>query len=403
MVSYLRKLASRNKFFEFLVYIGYLIYEKLRSLLFLINRVHPIEENKIVFCAMQGTRYGDNPYYISEVLRNSDKKYDIVWLVKKDIEYDIDEGVRYVDYDDIFKSTRELATAKVWVDSNFKHSGFLKRKKQLYIQTWHGSYGLKKIGMDLCERLPLIDKRNFFYNAKLEDIMVSNSKRTTEIYRSAFVYNGDVIEEGSPRNDMLLLDASDYEEKVRNNFSLDKDTKIALYAPTYRNDYKLDRMKLDFDKLLESLTAKFGGNWVVLVRLHYKNLEDAKGFINYSDKIINATYYSVMQELLAVSDVLITDYSSCMFDFATTRKMCFIFASDLIKYNSERGNYFTMEELPFPLAENNDQLSEVISNFDSCQYGARLDELFARVGLNETGHASEAVAHYIDEWLEKTR
>lgn len=401
MKNFIRKLVGQNPAIERIVYICYLLYEQLRKLFFLFARIHPIDNKKIVICAMQGTRYGDNPFYISEILRNSGNDYEIVWLLNPNVKEELPKGIRRADYSNIFESTKELATAKVWIDSNTKLSGFLKRKGQLYVQTWHGSYGLKKIGMDLGKNLPLIDRRNFLYNSKNEDIMVSNSRRTSEIYRDAFGYKGNIIEKGSPRNDMLLSNAEDYSEKVRSYFGLSEDKKLVLYAPTFRNDYRTDSMKLDFERLISDLEKKFSGEWVVLVRLHYKNLEDAKEFIEYSDRIINATDYGVMQELLAVVDVLITDYSSCMFDFATTEKPCFIYASDLEKYDKERGNYYSMEELPFPLATNNDELENVIGNYDKVSYINSLHELFDKVGLNETGKASEAVADYIIAWMNK--
>ena len=172
-----------------------------------------------------------------------------------------------------------------------------------------------------------------------------------------------------------------------------------MYAPTFRADYSTDSMQLDFEKLRKTLEETRGGSWVVLVRLHYANMEKAKDFITYSSRILNATYYNNMQELLAVSDVLVTDYSSCMFDFATTRKPCFLYATDILEYEEERGNYFAMEELPFPLAENGDKLIGNIRSFDEESYQKGLDSMFARVGLRETGHAAEAVAAYILDWM----
>ena len=398
MIGYLRKLANKNRVLERFIYAGYLVYEKVYSLLFLIFRMYPVEKNKIVFSAMQGTRYGDNPYYISEVIRNMNK-YDVVWLLNPDVTDEVDKGVRRVNNNNLIAVIRELATASVWVDSNMKYSGFLKRRNQLYVQTWHGSYGLKKIGMDLEKNLPLIDKRNFIYNAKNEDLMVSNSRLTSEIYRRAFLYSGYIIEKGSPRNDVLLSNSIQCEAKVRKYFGI-SNQHIILYAPTFRNDYKTDAMKLDFERLRSTLEKEFGGSWIVLIRLHYKNLKDAAEFIKYTDSILNASNYGIMQDLLAVSDILITDYSSCMFDFATTRKPCFIYASDLEKYTCERGNYFFMNELPFQLAKNNDELEQIIKEFDGDEYNNKINAFFEKVGLNETGHASEIVANYIMEWTE---
>lgn len=374
-----------------------MIYEKGVSLIFLLMRLIPVNDKKIVFTSAKGKRYGDNPMYISDELLKRRKGYNLVWLVDKKVDVSIPDEIRRVDY--TFKNVAyELATSKVWVDSNMKYSGFLKRKNQLYVQTWHGSYGLKKIAGDLGDKLPYIDRRNHKYNAKRIDIMVSNSKKTTEIYRNAFWYSGEILEYGSPRND-IFFENSEY---IRNKVDTALGTagkRIVLYAPTFRNDYRTDDLNLDYDRLLAVLSDKFGGEWMVLVRLHPNNIADAKDFIKYTNRIINATNYSIMQDLLLASDVLITDYSSCMFDFISTGKKCFIYASDLEKYDHERGYYFKMSELPFPLAQNNDELEENIKTFDEDKYNSKIEMLFKFVGLNETGHASEKVADYIEEWM----
>jgi len=362
-------------------------------------RIFPVDKKKIVFASSKGRRYGDNPMDISDELLNRRKDYKLVWLLNKNVEEEIPEGIERVDYT-LKNIIYELVTAKVWVDSNMKESGFLKRKNQLYIQTWHGSYGLKKIAGDLGNKLPLIDRRAYKYNAKRTDLMVSNSKRTTEIYRNAFWYSGEVLEYGSPRNDIFFKKIENIRSKVDKALGT-TGKQIVLYAPTFRNDYRTDDLKLDYERLLKSLNDAFDGEWVVLVRLHPNNIADAEGFIQYTDKIINATNYSIMQELLVAADVLITDYSSCMFDFVTTGKKCFIYASDLERYNHERGNYFRMDELPFPLAQNNDELEKNIKNFNQDKYAVDLEKLFNLVGLNETGHASEKVADYIEKWMDE--
>lgn len=393
----IKRWAAKNRFTQKNVYFMYLLYSKLISFLYVVMRVFPIKKNKIVFCNMKGKRYGDNPMYICDELLKRNKDYDLVWLVNGDIE-GVSDRVRRVDYT-FWNIIYELSTARIWVDSNMKDLGVLKRKNQLFIQTWHGSYGLKKIGKDLGDKLPLIDRKIYPYNAKMYDLMVSNSKRTSEIYRKAFWYEGKVLEVGSPRNDIFSMETSKIKDRVYDIFNIPSNVKVVMYAPTYRNNFSLDNYSLDFKRLLENLNKRFSDEWVVLIRLHPQNLMEAKDFISYTDTIINASEYSIMQELLYVSDILITDYSSCMFDFVTTGKKCFIYASDLDKYNDERGNYFSMEELPFPLAQNNEELEYNILNFDEDKYQKELKNLFERVGLNETGHASEKVADYIEEWM----
>ncbi len=293
---------------------------------------------------------------------------------------------------------KELATAKAWVDSNMKIAGFHKRKGQLYVQTWHGSYGLKKIGLDLSSR-SRIDIYDFSYNISETDIMVSNSRRTSDIYRTAFGYNGSLIEKGSPRNDVFFAETANVVDHVKEKFNVNG-KRIALYAPTFRSDYDIEKLSFDYKKVISALSKATGDEWVLFLRLHYKNLNDAEIYSYENSHIINASYYDNMQELLVAADILITDYSSCMFDFITIPKPCFIYAPDLEKYEQDRGNYYKMSELPFPLAQNNEQLIENIENFKMECYKKKVKDLHERVGLCETGHASEAVADYIIDFIE---
>lgn len=394
----IKRFAKRNIIAGKLVFICYLFYSKLISCICIIMRILPIQNKKIVFCNMKGKRYGDNPMYICEELLKKDNDYKIVWLINKNVNEELPNKVIRKDYN-FWNVIYELVTAHAWVDSNMKDLGILKRKKQLYIQTWHGSYGLKKIGKDLENKISPLDTKVYPHNAIMADLMISNSKRTTEIYRRAFWYTGKVLEVGSPRNDIFFKEAHVYNDKVRKYFKLDNQ-KIVLYAPTYRSNYRTDDFKLDYLRLKQTLENRFGGSWIVLIRLHPNNLLDAKDFIEYTETVINASEYSIMQELLVASDILITDYSSCMFDFATTKKPCFLYATDVARYKEEQDNYFELNELPFPVAENNEQLERLISSFEQMEYEKKLDILFNKVGLNETGRASAKTADYIEEWME---
>jgi CDP-glycerol glycerophosphotransferase len=400
MISQIKKLAAKNKLFANLIYICFRTYGVLFYILFWIaDLLLPKKQNKIVCCNMKGKRYGDNPKYITDNLLQKKNDLDIVWLLNNTMDREAPRNIRIVKYD-FWHQIYELSTAKVWIDSNTKQYGFKKRKKQLYVQTWHGSYGLKKIGADLGDKISKIDICNHKYNSKNTDIMVSNSTRTSEIYRKAFWYQGEILQYGSPRNDIFFKDNEDIKNKVNKYFNLDG-RKIVIYAPTFRADYRVSDLNINYNILLQSLSERFGGEWVVLVRLHPNNLEDAKNFIQYTDKIINASEYDIMQELLVASDVLVTDYSSCMFDFVTNGKPCFLYASDRARYKEERDNYYELEDLPFPVATNEKELKEVINEFDADKYREELNSLFEEVGLNETGHASEIVADYILKWMKE--
>ncbi len=400
MLNKIKKLAIKNKFFSNMIYACFKIYGILFYFIFcLTDFIFPIKKNKIVCCNMKGKRYGDNPKYITDILLQKEKNLDIVWLINDPTDTEIPKSVRAVK-NDFWHQIYELSTAKVWIDSNTKQYGFRKRKNQLYIQTWHGSYGLKKIYGDIIDKVSKIDIANVKYNSRNTDIMISNAKRTSEIYRRAFWYQGNILENGSPRNDIFFKNNEDVKNKVRNYFGL-SGKKVVLYAPTFRVDYRVSDLNLNYDILLQALSNRFWGEWVVLVRLHPNNLQDAKSFIQYTDKIINASEYDVMQELLVASDVLVTDYSSCMFDFVTNGKPCFLYASDIARYKEERDNYYELEDLPFPVATNEQELKEVITTFNADKYKKELNNLFEEVGLNETGHASEIAADYILKWMKE--
>ncbi len=393
MIDQAKRFANKNKYCYYLIYILFCMYGYLFSLLCLIMRIFPIKHNKIVCCNMKGKRYGDNPKYIVDELLAEHADYDIVWLMRPDIDAELPEGVRRGKYR-MLSMAYELTTAKIWIDSNTKPLGTLKRKGQYFIQTWHGSYGLKKMYGDIPDKINLFDERNIRYNSKIQDLFVSNSHFYSEIYHRAFWYDGDILECG-PRNDIFFSDG-DFRTKVEQYFQT-TGKHMALYAPTYRNDFGTASYQLDFDRLISNLEQRFGGEWVVLVRLHPHNLIDAANFLQYTDKVINATEYSVMQELLAACDILISDYSSCMFDFVTTKKPCFMYASDAAAYKDEHDFYFNIYDLPFPLAENNDEMENIILQFDPVAYEKDLQAMFDMVGLKENGTACKQVVERIKQ------
>lgn len=393
MMNKIKRLAGRSKAAYAIIYIFFNLCGVLISLLFLVMRVFPIRKKKIVCCNMKGKRYGDNPKYIVDELIKQKPDYEIVWLIRPEYKTEVPEGIRPVSYN-IFHIVYELATAGFWIDSNTKHFGTLKRKNQYYIQTWHGSYGLKKLFRDILDKITLLDKKSVQHDAGQWDLLLSNSRFTTQLYKRALWYDGEVMECGSPRNDIFFKDRQIYIEKVKNFFHI-QGKKTVLYAPTYRSDFGTDKYRLDYDLLRKSLEKRFGGEWAVLVRLHPNNISDAADFMEYTDHVINATEYADMQELLAACDVLVSDYSSCMFDFVTKKAPCFIYATDVQKYKDERDFYFDIHELPFPLAENNEEMEKNILQFDQKGYDDKLQALFDTVGLCDEGNACKQTVNWI--------
>lgn len=356
-----------------------------------LNILH-CNRKKVVFENFAGRGYGDNPKYIAEELLSRNLKYDIVWIVKKGTNYSFPKGIRTVNCGTV-RELRELATAKFWVDNNRKKVYIFKSKNQKYIQTWHGFYPLKKMEKDAEKSLTKEYIASAIHDSQMTDLMVSGCKIRTEIYKKSFWYDGEIAEWGTPRND-IFFNGKDYREQVCKSLGIPSDKKLVLYAPTFRDDHSVSAYDIDFDNLRSGLSRRFGGEWVCVIRLH-PAIREKSNFINYSDVIVDASAYDDIQELFAACDLLITDYSDCMFEFSLTRKPVFLYASDIDAYTKGRNFYYDIHDLPYSIAENNERLSELIMKFDDTEYKERVNAFFDRTGIFEHGTASKAVVNYI--------
>lgn len=355
----------------------------------------PIKKNKIVFCNYYGGGYGDNGKYIVKKLIEENLDCDIVWLVNEKLinKSVFPKNVRVVKYGS-FKSLYELATAKLWIDNSRKSFYPPKRKNQYYIQTWHGGISLKQIEKDAENKLSRDYVNNAIKDSKMANLFISNSDFCTKMYKSAFWYDGDILECGSPRCDILINKDKKIKDKIVKDFEINKNSRILLYAPTFRNDENTDIYNIDFNKLIEVLEKKFGGVWNILVRLH-PNIADKVDFMEYSKKIKNATKYDDMYELLAASDILITDYSSTMFEFSLVNKPVILYAPDLESYIEERNFYFDIINLPYPLSRNNGELFNIIEKFEFNKYVKNLEDFMLKLGIKERGEAAAQVVKII--------
>ena len=208
MYDKLKKIARNSTVFSFLLNTLFILHGAITAFFFLIFKIFPVNKKKIVCCSAKGKRYGDNPKYIIDSLLKKNAEAEIVWLSRDPENAGAPPQTKVKKYA-YLSEIYHLSTSAVWIDSHTKPYGTLKRKNQLYIQTWHGSYGLKKFGFELEKNLPLYDKLILKSNSKIFDYLVSNSKQTTRIYRDSFRYNGEFIEQGSPRNDLFFSDNSE--------------------------------------------------------------------------------------------------------------------------------------------------------------------------------------------------
>lgn len=367
------------------------------SLPFYIFRLFPINKNKIICSNFYGKGYGDSQRYIvDELLKRNNKKYDIVWVVQNENITGFPREVRTVKINSL-KYIYELVTAKVWIFNTRKNIIVKKRKNQFYIQTWHGGIALKKIEKDAIDKLD----KNYINQAKEDskdiDLLVSNGKFCTDMYKRAFWYDKEIIECGLPRNDILVNgDRQKIKKIVKDFFGIKDNENIILYAPTFRNEYINNPYDIDFNNVIKVLKQITNEDWKVLIRLH-PGQKNPEKYVKFSENIINAFKYKDIQELILSSNILITDYSSTMFEAMIANIIVVLYANDIDNYRNERGMYFEFEELPFKLTRNNKELLEVLSNIDFSKIQNNYKNFKDRIGLIENGNASGKICDIIEK------
>jgi CDP-glycerol glycerophosphotransferase len=178
---------------------------------------------------------------------------------------------------------------------------------------------------------------------------------------------------------------------------LEPGKKLMLYAPTFRDDGDTSCYNLDYELLKQALEQRFGGEWIILVRAHFKNRAKKANKVEEFEWLKNASKYPDMQELMSVVDSGITDYSSWAYDYVLTGRPMFLYAEDIEKYNDGRGFYYPLESTPFLIATDNDEMQQNILNFDEQVYADRVDAFLKDKGCYETGKASQLVVEKIKE------
>ena len=365
------------------------------TFLFYLFRIVPLKKDLIVICNVWGI--GDNAKYImKELVRRKvkdNKKYKIVFITNHPKKYGKVSNVLVCKTNSI-KAIYYLSVGGIWVDNNRKENYIRKRKGQYYIQTWHGGIALKKIEKDYEDKLGYKYVANAKRDSKMADLYVSNSNFCTNMYRNSFWYQGEILECGSPRNDILLNQQTNLEWQVRKRLGIGDDVKLAIYAPTYRESNDLTPYQLDYEKILVTLQKKFGGKFVLAVRLH-PLVAAQSNHLTYNENVINATSYPDLYELMAIGEVLITDYSNIMFEFSFMKKPVFLYAKDRYEYEKERGFYFEYGSLPYDISIKEDELIKHILDFKEDDYLSRVNEFFKLIEVYETGNASKAVVDRI--------
>lgn len=367
-----------------------IFFKKLLKIVIKIFYIFPINNKKILFCESTNSNFSGNCRSIYDALK--DKKYTF-YLIESHKTCNKNIIKNYTFYNII--ALYHLATARfIFADTGFL--SFLSgRRGQKNIQLWHGAGAFKKFGFsELNLKKIKYDKNQY----KSIDLLTVSSNKVIDFYQEAFNIKKEKIKNlGLPRADIFFKE--DEKLKVKTNFFCEypklKNKKIIMYAPTFRdNDNDFFNLKLDL-KLMKEKLEKL--NYVLFLRLHPSIKKDDISVDNIFS--FDFSKYEQVSNLLIVSDILISDYSSIIFEFAILKKPILFFSYDAEEYIKERGFYYDYYE--FIPNKINYTTEEIINSIINKEWDLKKIEKFARYFFRPfDGNSTERVLKEIKLWEE---
>ena len=375
----------------------------LADLLLHVFWVFPVRQNRLFIMNDLSHTYGGSPKYICEyLLAHEPGRYEIIYpLAAPDDSVPgslITVRPRSPGY------FYYALTSRVVVTNCGGISYLPVRKAQMVLNTWHGGGAYKRGGVLVYHGFSY--RMETRLNAKKITYMMASTKVTKEEFPKALLISEDkMLETGLPRTDIFFTDYSRVRDKVYAHFGISREKRIAMYCPTFRSGknttadfYRLKRMEMDPAKLLDTLGKKFGGSWVLAERSHPRL---AGRSVTGRRDVVDFSGYPDTQELLCAADLVISDFSSLIWDYSFTGNPCFIYADDVAEYTVSPGFYRPIEEWPYPVAGNFRELLDKIAGFDGEAYRRAVKQHYRDVGSYETGKATEAACRMIDNFCSR--
>ncbi|GAA2994237.1 bifunctional glycosyltransferase family 2 protein/CDP-glycerol:glycerophosphate glycerophosphotransferase [Streptosporangium longisporum] len=366
----------------------------------LVSAVVPVNRRLVLFESAEGSDYTGNPRYVHEELQRRATELRAVWShagVPERFPEDVDLVRR-----DTFRYAWTLARAGYWVDSHNLPYCYRKRAGTRYLQTWHGQV-FKKMGLEEPRHRaqPALARRYAEAVARW-DVLLTPSRDFQRDFARASGFDGEPLHAGYPRNDVLVRHAEPAQRErarlVREFFEIPAGRRVVLYAPTYRDGGRFsgDSIRLDLPALAEALHP----DWVILVRAHRYDrfsVPDPLGHL-----VRDASAYPEVNDLMLASDVLVTDYSSIMFDYACLGRPILYYVDDHERYASaQRGVCFDLAEVaPGPLLRDTGELAGALAGLD--EVAETCTERYARFrerwcGLDDGQAAARVVDAFFGE------
>lgn len=363
------------------------------------------KKNIVYFESFHGKQFSDNPKAIYDYLKKDDTTLELVWGVT-------------TGYEEIFRDKKiphvrrfslrwffVMPRAKFWVINTRTPLWLVKNRRTTYIQTWHGT-PLKRIGVDIEEvNIPGYTKesydKEFLAESSRWDYLTTSSDYTTSHFKEAFGYKGKLVKKGFPRNDQLVSNMQHHDkmDKIKASLGIDPHKKIVLYAPTWREtDRKTsDGYQFSIDFPYEEIIKQFSDDMVLLVRMHYLVAKNVAFDSWPKNQVIDVSTGYDMSDLLLISDVLITDYSSCLFDFSLMNRPMLFFMPDSTQYETAiRGFYLPIQTLlPGPIVKEPDELINQLTQLDEFKVDTQYEAFKEMFCNDETGQSAQAIAEII--------
>ncbi|HEV3000688.1 MAG TPA: CDP-glycerol glycerophosphotransferase family protein [Solirubrobacteraceae bacterium] len=351
---------------------------------------------RVVYNSYEG-RFSDSPRAICEALGARGDGYEHVWLTDPAHRDGFPAGVATVEYGTP-ESIAALESADVVVANTHTDLVWRKRPGAFYLQTWHGT-PLKRIHWDVLwapeGRLDRLQR-----DVDQWDCLLSPNAASTPLLRRAFHYEGEVLESGYPRNDLLSSPGRDaVRERVRRQLGIPDGATAVLYTPTWRDDVVFGVEGAEFGLALDvaAFDERLGDDHVLLLRTHY--MLTGRLAATEHASVRDVSFHPDVAELYLAADVMVTDYSSTMFDFAVTGRPMLFFTYDLEDYaRRQRGFYFDLASVaPGPMVETTAALLDALEELPAVR--ERYAEVYARFRERfchlEDGRATERVVERV--------
>lgn len=372
----------------------YLYYYFFSGVLHFIGCLLKKNKNLVMLNSFGGKKYDDSPKAVYEKMCKDARfrNFRFIWAFHNPDDFDV-PGATKIKTDSL-KYFLTALRSRVWITNSSMERGLsFKPNDTLYVNTWHGST-IKKMGSDIDE-----SNTSFRSLGKMKvDIMTAQNEEQTNIFSRVFdIPRKNFLVCGLPRNDFLLDATAEYIAKVRERLQLPRGKKIILYAPTFR---EFDRdshgviLKPPID--LEKWKAVLTDEYVLLFRAHYE-VATVLG-LKTDEFCRDVTDYPDLNDLLLAADILISDYSSIIFDYALLEKPILHYCYDYDRYEAERGMYMDIREY-LDGSDKEDELLKLLKNMDWQAETVRAKSFKEKFSLQD-GHATDAVLDAIAKHLQ---